>query len=79
MLGLSQPTPSNPSSPQVCLTSNVMCKTVRTYSEHHLLSMLKHGHPFVLCTDDKGVFDFCCCSVFISHRKPTTFGSFPVF
>ncbi|KAI8393651.1 uncharacterized protein BYT42DRAFT_551783 [Radiomyces spectabilis] len=41
---------------EVCMTSNVLCKTVSSYEAHHVKDLLKQGHPFVLCTDDKGVF-----------------------
>ncbi|XP_065827088.1 adenosine deaminase-like protein isoform X3 [Oscarella lobularis] len=41
---------------EVCLTSNVKCKTVGSYSEHHLKELMEIDHSFALCTDDKGVF-----------------------
>ncbi|KAK3926959.1 Adenosine deaminase-like protein [Frankliniella fusca] len=41
---------------EVCLTSNVKCKTVETYENHHLRHLLQLQHPFAISTDDKGVF-----------------------
>ncbi|GAA5799403.1 hypothetical protein HPULCUR_004818 [Helicostylum pulchrum] len=41
---------------EICMTSNLLCKTVNTYEEHHIRELLNDKHPFILCTDDKGVF-----------------------
>ncbi|KAH8554667.1 hypothetical protein BGW37DRAFT_480601 [Umbelopsis sp. PMI_123] len=41
---------------EVCMTSNVLSKTVATYGDHHVKDLLLAGQPFVICTDDKGVF-----------------------
>ncbi|KAF1798921.1 hypothetical protein V8B55DRAFT_1521190 [Mucor lusitanicus] len=41
---------------EICMTSNVLCKTVKTFEEHHIKELLADNHPFILCTDDKGVF-----------------------
>ena len=41
---------------ELCLTSNVKCQTVPSYSDHHLAFWLQRRHPISLCTDDKGVF-----------------------
>ncbi|KAL4658771.1 adenosine deaminase-like protein isoform X1 [Arapaima gigas] len=41
---------------ELCLTSNIMSKTVESYEKHHFLYWYQLGHPCVLCTDDKGVF-----------------------
>lgn len=41
---------------EVCLTSNVKCKTVESYENHHLQHLLQLQHPFAISTDDKGVF-----------------------
>ncbi|GAB5586164.1 hypothetical protein Unana1_01064 [Umbelopsis nana] len=41
---------------EICMTSNVLSKTVPTYEDHHLKELLAAGQPFVICTDDKGVF-----------------------
>lgn len=37
---------------EVCLTSNLLCKTVSTLESHHILQYLKSGHPIAICTDD---------------------------
>ncbi|XP_013791167.1 adenosine deaminase-like protein [Limulus polyphemus] len=41
---------------EICLTSNVTSKTVSSYSDHHFNLWYSAGHPCILCTDDKGVF-----------------------
>ncbi|KAI8147604.1 hypothetical protein BJV82DRAFT_508333 [Fennellomyces sp. T-0311] len=41
---------------EICMTSNVLSKTVGTFADHHVKDLLVENHPFVLCTDDKGVF-----------------------
>ncbi|XP_072116219.1 N6-Methyl-AMP deaminase isoform X1 [Mobula birostris] len=41
---------------ELCLTSNVKCQTVLSYSEHHFQYWQNCGHPSILCTDGKGVF-----------------------
>lgn len=34
---------------ELCMTSNVLCRTVKDYDEHHIRELLEQGHPFVLC------------------------------
>ncbi|XP_046863499.1 adenosine deaminase-like protein [Xenia sp. Carnegie-2017] len=41
---------------EVCLTSNVKTRTVKSYEDHHFKDWLKMNHPLIICTDDKGVF-----------------------
>eukprot|EP00850_Spirogloea_muscicola_P002263 SM000008S22352 [mRNA] locus=s8:1203573:1214035:+ [translate_table: standard] len=41
---------------EICLTSNIMTESVRSYSSHHFVDMYKVGHPTIICTDDCGVF-----------------------
>ncbi|CAO3634378.1 unnamed protein product [Cunninghamella blakesleeana] len=41
---------------EICMTSNVLSKTVPTFEDHHIKNLLLEDHPFILCTDDKGVF-----------------------
>ncbi|CAO3628881.1 unnamed protein product [Cunninghamella echinulata] len=41
---------------EICMTSNVLSKTVATFEDHHVKNLLEENHPFILCTDDKGVF-----------------------
>ena len=38
------------------MTSNVMCKTVPSYSDHHIVQCFEASHPCVICTDDSGIF-----------------------
>ncbi|KFB44391.1 AGAP005158-PA-like protein [Anopheles sinensis] len=42
---------------ECCLTSNVKCKTVPSYEDHHFYKLLKIKHPVCVCTDDFGVFE----------------------
>lgn len=41
---------------ELCLTSNVQCKTVPSYETHQFKYLYEAGHPICLATDDKGVF-----------------------
>ncbi|KAF8879959.1 hypothetical protein BD779DRAFT_1612839 [Infundibulicybe gibba] len=37
---------------EICLSSNLLCKTVTTLDSHHIRFYLKHNHPIAICTDD---------------------------
>ncbi|KAH8101401.1 Metallo-dependent hydrolase [Cristinia sonorae] len=37
---------------EICLTSNLLCKTVETLGDHHIRYYLKYDHPVCICTDD---------------------------
>ncbi|XP_076675439.1 adenosine deaminase-like protein isoform X2 [Andrena cerasifolii] len=41
---------------ELCLTSNVQCKTVPSYGCHQFKYLYEAEHPVCLATDDKGVF-----------------------
>jgi adenosine deaminase len=41
---------------EICMTSNVFCKTVSSYADHHFKGYQVDEHPCILCTDDKGIF-----------------------
>ncbi|KAJ3302337.1 hypothetical protein HDV03_005122 [Kappamyces sp. JEL0829] len=42
---------------EICMTSNILCKTVADYNAHHLADYLAQpSFPLALCTDDWGVF-----------------------
>ncbi|KAG9011115.1 hypothetical protein FRB94_009258 [Tulasnella sp. JGI-2019a] len=41
---------------EICLTSNLCCKTVSDLKDHHIHSYLQAGHPIAICTDDVLVF-----------------------
>ncbi|KAJ6530936.1 Metallo-dependent hydrolase [Mycena vulgaris] len=37
---------------EICLSSNLLCKTVVQLEDHHIRYYLKHDHPIAICTDD---------------------------
>ncbi|KAJ6466368.1 Metallo-dependent hydrolase [Mycena sanguinolenta] len=37
---------------EVCLSSNLLCKTVSSLDQHHVRYYLAQGHPISICTDD---------------------------
>ncbi|EIN13161.1 Metallo-dependent hydrolase, partial [Punctularia strigosozonata HHB-11173 SS5] len=37
---------------EICLSSNLLCKTARSIDEHHIQYYLEHNHPIAICTDD---------------------------
>ncbi|XP_064619638.1 adenosine deaminase-like protein [Lineus longissimus] len=41
---------------ELCLTSNIIAQTVKTFDIHHFKRWYEIGHPCIICTDDKGVF-----------------------
>ena len=41
---------------EICMSSNVFCKTVKSYADHHFKDYQVDEHPCILCTDDKGIF-----------------------
>ncbi|KAF8335861.1 Metallo-dependent hydrolase [Cantharellus anzutake] len=41
---------------EICLSSNLVSKTVESLSAHHLRSWLELGHPVIICTDDTLLF-----------------------
>ncbi|XP_011696540.1 PREDICTED: adenosine deaminase-like protein [Wasmannia auropunctata] len=61
---------------ELCLTSNIKCKTVSAYISHQFTYLYKTGHPITIGTDDKGVFNTCLSeeferlsSIFLIGRK----------
>ncbi|GFY48444.1 adenosine deaminase-like protein [Trichonephila inaurata madagascariensis] len=64
---------------EICLTSNVISKTVPSYEEHHFKLFNEINHPCVLCTDDKGIFnttlskEYCLASNHYSLTKEDMF------
>ncbi|KAG2031075.1 hypothetical protein BDR03DRAFT_973485 [Suillus americanus] len=45
---------------EICLSSNLLCKTVASLDEHHIRYYLKNDHPIVICTDDALPFRTSC-------------------
>ncbi|KAK0198416.1 hypothetical protein F5146DRAFT_948909 [Armillaria mellea] len=37
---------------ELCLSSNLLCKTVGSLDVHHIRDYLKYDHPIAICTDD---------------------------
>ncbi|KAI0248106.1 adenosine deaminase-like protein [Lactifluus subvellereus] len=37
---------------EICLTSNLLCKTVQQLQDHHIRHYLARNHPIAICTDD---------------------------
>lgn len=37
---------------EICLTSNLLCKTVEQLQDHHIRYYLARNHPIAICTDD---------------------------
>ncbi|KAF7364557.1 Metallo-dependent hydrolase [Mycena venus] len=37
---------------ELCLSSNLLCKTVTKLEDHHIRYYLQHDHPIAICTDD---------------------------
>jgi len=42
---------------ELCLTSNVVCQTVKDFESHQIGLVLENKLPFAICTDDPGVFE----------------------
>jgi adenosine deaminase len=36
---------------ELCMTSNILCKTAASIEEHHIKELLRDRHPFVLCVE----------------------------
>lgn len=52
---------------EICLTSNVLCKTAPSYENHHVTQLLSEKHPFVISVS-KMIF-----SSSLFHWPPFTF------
>lgn len=57
---------------EICMSSNVFCKTVNSYADHHFKDYQVDEHPCILCTDDKGVFQCSLSGEYVLAAK--TFG-----
>ncbi|ORX55373.1 adenosine deaminase-like protein-like protein [Piromyces finnis] len=42
---------------ETCITSNIICRTVKSYDVHPCIEYMKNDQPFTICTDDKGIFN----------------------
>ncbi|GJE98018.1 Adenosine deaminase-like protein [Phanerochaete sordida] len=43
---------SNNACVEICLTSNLLCKTASSLEQHHIRHYLEANHPITICTDD---------------------------
>jgi adenosine deaminase len=59
---------------EICLTSNVFCKTVVNYSDHHFYNYMMNDHPCILCTDDKGIFNCSLSGEYLIAAKTFNLG-----
>lgn len=50
---------------EICMTSNVVSKTVDSYETHHVKDLLKENHSFVLCVSWYSSHHFLDCSSFM--------------
>jgi adenosine deaminase len=41
---------------EICLTSNIVTKSISSIDIHHFADLYNAKHPLILCTDDFGVF-----------------------
>ncbi|KAK6630634.1 hypothetical protein RUM43_014619 [Polyplax serrata] len=41
---------------ELCISSNIKCKTVESYDRHHFKLLYNANHPITIATDDKGIF-----------------------
>jgi adenosine deaminase len=42
---------------EICLSSNLITRTVVKIEDHHVEKLRMSDHPYVICTDDSGVFN----------------------
>ncbi|KAI7894631.1 uncharacterized protein EV154DRAFT_414824 [Mucor mucedo] len=40
---------------EICMTSNLVCKTTSALKEHHIKELLNDNHPFILCVREKKI------------------------
>jgi adenosine deaminase len=45
---------------EICMTSNILCKTVKTAEEHHIKELLNDRHPFILCVRFSNFASYTC-------------------
>jgi hypothetical protein len=45
---------------EICLSSNLLCKSVASLDAHHIRYYLKNDHPIAICTDDTLPFRTSC-------------------
>lgn len=37
---------------EICMTSNLLCKTAKTFQDHHIKELIDDRHPFILCVSN---------------------------
>ncbi|KAI8807266.1 hypothetical protein BJ742DRAFT_318763 [Cladochytrium replicatum] len=64
---------------EICVTSNLVGKTVTHIDDHHIKDLLMDSHSCVICTDDSGVFDCALSSEFYSVASAYSFSRQRIF
>lgn len=41
---------------EICLTSNVLCKTAASYEDHHIVRLINIDHPIMICVSNLHVY-----------------------
>ncbi|KAF8337697.1 Metallo-dependent hydrolase [Amanita rubescens] len=59
---------------EICLSSNLLCKTVPTLDAHHIRYYIHHGHPIAICTDDILPFRTSLIGEYALLMAPPPFG-----
>lgn len=60
---------------EICLTSNIISRTIPSYSEHHFPLWRRIDYPCVLCTDDKGIFNTCLSNEYYLAEQHYSLGA----
>lgn len=47
---------------EICLSSNIITKSISSIDVHHFADLYKVKHPLIICTDDFGVFSTTLCN-----------------
>ncbi|CAH2071650.1 unnamed protein product [Thlaspi arvense] len=47
---------------EICLTSNIITKSISSIDIHHFADLYNAKHPLIICTDDFGVFSTSLCN-----------------
>ncbi|KAG9101015.1 hypothetical protein FS749_011098 [Ceratobasidium sp. UAMH 11750] len=59
---------------EICLSSNLLCKTVSSLDVHHIVEYMKAGHPLAISTDDMLPFRTTLVAEYAMLMAPPPFG-----